>query len=598
MSQFAQSPTISASSERSSSESPLLTVRVLLAIAGFAERHAWVAFAAVSVACGWGHVRTLIWRPLDYDELFTFYIAQAPTLRRLLELTRTIDFHPPLSYLLVRVSFAIFGVSSWSCRLPSLLSFLFASVLLFWLVKRILSPLFGLIAVLILWSIQLSYLATEARAYSLLLCFTALMLASWWWAVDGQHERSRRWALASLAAGGLGLLLSHVLGVLSYAAFFAAECLRLRVRRKADWPLWGALMAPLPAMLTHLPLIHSHTTLMFAREYRITPLRMFSFYWESIRFVATPLVVMAVLALLWPFMRQSTFVGAPTARPSCRVPFRPLLALFSVIPLAVGILFSYTGAYFFDRYGIVWLIPLTLVPVLVFGDRTRCDRVAGAVVALLLATLLFFNTAGRSWLVEQVSSLAPPKVVAKLLYVVAMVPIYPPHNYPPVPPYLSAGVAQAATVDRLDTFMPDLPLVAHTALTFLELDHQEAPEVTRRLYLLTDEEAASAIAHDTVFAHFERVKEVFPIPGKVEPYCSFVSTHPRFLVVGAYDHPTGWLLRKLYRDGAELRVAGVCRANTTEVCQIYEVNIGNAKCQPTISADTIVEESARGLPKP
>ena len=47
--------------------------------------------------------------PLWHDELFTYYIAQAPTVRELLHLTRTIDLNPPLSYLITRVTFHILG---------------------------------------------------------------------------------------------------------------------------------------------------------------------------------------------------------------------------------------------------------------------------------------------------------------------------------------------------------------------------------------------------------------------------------------------------------------------------------------------------------
>jgi len=568
----------SADSERGSSSSPLLTVRLLLALARLVESHAWAAFAAVSLACGWGHVQTLVSRNLDYDELFTFYIAQAPTLGRLFEFARTIDFHPPLSYLLVRASFAIFGANTWACRVPFLLTFFVASALLFWLVRRLLSALYGLIAVLTMWSIPFTYLSVEARPYALLLCFTMLMLVGWYAATDGNKSSDRRWALAALATGGAGLLFSHVLGVLCYGTFFAAEIVSFWIRRKADWRLWAALAVPLPATLIDLPLIRNHTAMQFAQAFRITPLRMFGFYFESMRYIVTPLVLVALLSLLWPLFSKKRPTAARPNLPSVGVPFGFLLVSFSLIPLAIGIFFARTGAYFFDRYGIVWLIPLTLVPVLVLGYRTDRNELAGCAVALLLWITLFFNTGGKAWLLEQIANLAPPNLASKLLYVVALPPIHPPLNYPPVPSYISAEIGKAPTVTRFDTFEPSLPLVAHTALTFLELDRREPSQVQRRLYLLSDEQAAATIAHDTVFAHFERATEVFPIHGKVEPYCSFVAAHSRFLVVGAYNHPIGWLLRKLDQDGAELRVVGVCSANT-EDCQIYEVNVRNAQCQ-------------------
>ncbi len=116
-------------------------------------------------------------------------------------------------------------------------------------------------------------------------------------------------------------------------------------------------------------------------------------------------------------------------------------------------------------------------------------------------------------------------------------------------------------------------MVANTGLTFVEVDRQESVQVAQRLYFLADEKAASAIAHDTVFAHYELVKQAFPvIRGTVEPYHAFIAAHPRFVVIGAYNNPQGWLLRKLDRDGAKLQVIGTC-AGYSEDCQIYEVNV-------------------------
>src|SRR5258708_5234426 len=138
----ARSRTTLAASTLSPGSSPFFTIRLLLAIARFAETNGWLFFFVISFGCGWGYLRTLASRHLDHDELFTFYIAQAPTLRQLFKLTHTIDLHPPLSYLLVRTSFAIFGVSSWSCRLPFVLAYFCAAALLFLLLSRYWSPIY------------------------------------------------------------------------------------------------------------------------------------------------------------------------------------------------------------------------------------------------------------------------------------------------------------------------------------------------------------------------------------------------------------------------------------------------------------------------
>src|SRR5258708_8984023 len=120
----------------------------------------------------------------------------------------------------------------------------------------------------------------------------------------------------------------------------------------------------------------------------------------------------------------------------------------------------------------------------------------------------------------------------------------PPGN-PPIPSYLQAALAIAPSVSHLDAVAPQLPVVANTGLTFMELDREESAQVAQRLYMLTDEVAASTIAHDTVFAHYEQLVSAFPIRGKIEDYCNFVSAHPRFVVVGADNNPQERLLRHL-----------------------------------------------------
>jgi Dolichyl-phosphate-mannose-protein mannosyltransferase len=579
MSSFAPSETIRPISRVSPGSSPFLTVRLIRFAALFADNHGWLLFAAICLSCGWGAMNAMVVRHLNHDELFTFYIAQAPSLGELLKISHTVDLQPPLAYLLVRLSFAIFGVSSWACRLPFLVAYFVSSAIVFYFLRRLLSPTYGLIGTLLLWSNPLAYLAREARPYSILLCFTTLMLVSWYLAVAVEGWAGRSKALALVMASGFGLLLSHVFGLLVYAAFFVAEVLRFAIRRKADWTLWAMLLVPLCSVVTYLPLLHNHSTILFAKEYHVTPILLLSFYWESIRFLITPLAFIALLAALWPLWRTEVQVTMPVISRATYISFGFLLTVISLMPLAIGILLGRMGTAFFNRYGVVWLVPLAIVPALILGYCTGRNRIAGLAAVLMLTVMLVFNTAGKAWLVDQVSNLVPPGAAAKALYVVCPPPIIPVH-YPPTPRYLEAELATAPFISHLDSVAPELPMVANTGLTFVEVDHQETAQVAQRLYMLTDEEAASTIAHDTVFAHYEEVKQAFPvIRGKVEPYQAFIAAHPRFVVLGAYNNPQGWLLRKLDRDGANLRVIGTC-TGYSEDCQIYEVSVRPDNLEP------------------
>jgi dolichyl-phosphate-mannose-protein mannosyltransferase len=564
--------------------SPLFTVRLLGAFSEFVESHGWVIFAAVSLICGWIHLKTVASRPLDHDELYTFYIAQAPTLKQLLALTRTVDLHPPLSYLLIRASFAIFGISAWACRLPSVLAFLLATAVLFWLVRRILGSVYATVALLFFWSVPFSYHADEARPYSLVLCFTALMLATWYRAIDDSDSTltssTRRFTLLALSAGGFGLLLSHVLAVLPYCLFFAAELVRFWLRRKTDWRLWLALLVPAMSGLTYLPLLRIQSGILFASEYRPTPLLIFTFYWDSVRTLVLPLAAVAVLVVLGPLFRQSKACDRQSTNhllPTTLYPLGCLLFGLCLVPLAVGILFARSGTAFFERYGIVIFIPIALIPALLLALRTRRNQTAGAAVALFLGVVLFLNTSGRFWLIEQLGNLAPPQIVKYTLYAFALPQIVPQQAKPRVPAHLQKALQEARPVTNLDSIDSDLPLVANTGLTFLEIDRRGDAALTKRLYLLSDPQAAASVAHDTVFENYDRLLQVFPIRGKVAPYCAFIRAHSRFLVLGAYNHPQGWLLKKLDMDGADLRMIGTYDG-ITEEAQLYEVSISQPDC--------------------
>jgi hypothetical protein len=243
----------------------------------------------------------------------------------------------------------------------------------------------------------------------------------------------------------------------------------------------------------------------------------------------------------------------------------------------VGILFARTGTAFFDRYGIVISLPVAVVPALLLGFRTRRSETAGLTAALVLSAAFFVNTSGKSWLVEQLSNLAPPRVAGYVLNALALPKLVIDQVKPRVSPHLQKALEAARPVSNLDAVEPELPLVANTGLTFLEIDRQGDAELTKRLYLLDNQQAAAAIAHDTVFENYDRLTKVFPIRGKVEPYCAFIAAHSRFLALGAYNHPQGWLLKKLDTDGADLRILGTY-TGITEDAQLYEVTVSKAAC--------------------
>lgn len=580
MSFFVTTPTLRAPSESYSEPSPFLTVRLFRAILQFVDDHPWTAFALLSAACAWGHLSPLVSRHLDHDELFTCYIAHSSSVGQLLALTRTIDLHPPLSYLLVRLSFAMFGVSSWSCRLPFVLAFLATGGLLYFLVCRIVSPIYGLIVLLMLWSSSYARLAIEARPYALVLCFTSLLLVNWYHIVTVEDRPVSRWRYAAFILGGLALLLSHVLGALAYAAFLAAELIRFLIRRKPAWRLWGALTVPLIATLSYLPLIRIQSGLLFSEYSQASPRRLAICYWEHLRYSITPLVLVLLLGFAWRVLSKHQKPPVSILSRATAASFVCLLFFLFLVPLEVDLIFSHTHSPFYERYGVVALIPCALLPALFLARRTGRNRWAGASVAFLLGTLLVLNTSGKAWLLETLSNIAQPQIATKLLYLVALPPLAPPAlKPPPAPLYLAGALNRSPDISLLDPVDPELPLVAGSGPTFLELDRYQDAAFIRRLYLLTNPVASVTIVHNTVFDHYELVKAVFPIRGQVESYCAFVLRYPQFIVLGGYNYPDTWLLKKLEMDGAKLSVIGRYDDGVIEEHDIYKVLITSDTCR-------------------
>ena len=198
-------------------------------------------------------------RPLWYDELLTCYIAKASTVSDVLRLVRKFDFTPPALHLLTRVSIGAFGDGSFGARLPSIVEFYAASVLLFLYARRKVGDLYAAVAVLMLWFSPVSYYATEARTYALLLAWF-FGVAFFWEAAVTQPRRS---AIVGLWVCSLGVVGSHVMAPFSLLPFMAAEVALFAQHRKAQFARWAGLVVPAACSVLYVPLIRSYGALLF-----------------------------------------------------------------------------------------------------------------------------------------------------------------------------------------------------------------------------------------------------------------------------------------------------------------------------------------------
>jgi len=191
-----------------------------------------------------------------------------------------------------------------------------------------------------------------------------------------------------------------------------------------------------------------------------------------------------------------------------------------LVPVAVAIIFAHTGTAFFRSLRLCGHhFPSLSTPALVLGLRTQRNQMAALAVALVLGAVLVLNTTGKPWLIEQLANLAPPRVAgirAECVRRASGSSLNPWFRWSlSACKQLSAGRSRG--VRSRTPSIPDSSFVANTGLTFWRSIRKQTRKLTARLYLLNDRQAATAIAHDTVFENYDRVKRVFPIRGQVRP---------------------------------------------------------------------------------
>ncbi len=186
----------------------------------------------------------------QFDELLEVSAAEAPTVHDVLgALAAGVDFNPPLSHLLVRGSLSVFGGSEWAARLPAFAGFLVLLVSLQYFVSRRIGRSYAAMAVLILLCTPVRYYAIQARPYGLVLGLTALVLVLYrrcW------HGPTRPFALVGLGMCTAALLASHYYAFLVIGVLLLAEVYRSWQKRRVDWAVLVATVAPAACVIWSL----------------------------------------------------------------------------------------------------------------------------------------------------------------------------------------------------------------------------------------------------------------------------------------------------------------------------------------------------------
>jgi hypothetical protein len=480
---------------------------LLQRIASFIERRpnlvlpVWIA---VYLAVLWRAAH----RPLWYDELFTYYVSMSPTFERFIGGIRFVDLNPPLSYFFVRSSIYLFGDSPFVTRLPSMLGFLIASLVVFRLVTRRMGAALGFAALGILWSFSLTAYAVEARPYGLLLALFSIATLCWLNAVEA--ARWTKWH-TGLAASIVGMLLTHCFSPVFAGAIGVGELVRAIVLRRIDKRVWAALLAPLSLVPLYIPLIRNAQSLSMPHAFEATLSSIPLFY---LRIALPVLPVMGVMLVLWIAGRNKNI----SQRVLWRDLAKPHEIAFSIAALVLPtVIIAYciaSGVAWWDRYGICAAIGGCLILTALLAAILRRNVNSSAAAAVLILILFCFTQAGTQLVME---------------------------------PFGNVSTAYR-------TNHPELPFVAACGLTFLEMDHRESPDFVSRLYYLTDKESAFNYVHASAFDGYAHMRPWFPIRANIFDYHDFVAHNRHFLVLATPGCPLEWLLLKLKDDGARIQL--------------------------------------------
>ncbi|HUD23862.1 MAG TPA: glycosyltransferase family 39 protein, partial [Acidobacteriaceae bacterium] len=201
------------------------------------------------------------------------------------------ECNPPLYPLLARLAIRLFGLTDLSVRMPDILSFLAALAGVYVFVRRECGVVFGLLAVVLIFSEPGWTYSFEARPYGLLLAFLMLALVSWQSAANAAEAtppRPRRLALAGMVVGIVGSILSHGIGILEVGVpLLLGEAVRLYRTRRPDWPVFTTALAAIPALAIILPMMRRTSNLLLiythAWMHPLTLSKIYSFCTSNIR---------------------------------------------------------------------------------------------------------------------------------------------------------------------------------------------------------------------------------------------------------------------------------------------------------------------------
>ncbi len=334
------------------------------------------------------------------------------------------------------------------------------------------------------------------------------------------------------------MLLTHVYAALWVLPFLIGSLIRDIRRERIDHALWVSLIVPFAACLTYIPLLRNVGQAVFPSVFEGSWERGILFYLKIFFQLSPALVAASVVAFAIAFWRRTKAQkpsGVSNERRLSGPEFTVLVAAMAP-PAVIDALAIREHVAFYDRHAILTVPMMVLIFALFIAREAQANRLAGMAAAFVILGLNAF-----------LPDLALARVMPK------------------------AEARESRPRMDIDQIDPELPVVASSALNFLEVDHYGNPALLGRLYYLVDADASIKYAHSNLTEGMLVLKQYFPIRANVSTYGEFVSSHRHFLVWGNPDGP-GWLLQKLKAEGDVLTKIGDFDTPYPD-SQLYEATI-------------------------
>ncbi len=443
-----------------------------------------------------------------------------------------------------------------SSRLPAMAAFLAMLWCAFVFVRRRYAAVYAFAMLMLLGTFPLLQYSAFAKSYAFELAGVAFAMICWQSAMEG---RGRPWSVLGIWFGLVLAIYSHSFAVFLFVPFAVAQWLRDYQRKKVDWPVWAALVL-FPAGL--LPVLRGE--LLASKLYggtfwsQPTPSLLkqtyIDYFVENWRYLLILFVAALIVAMLLRERRlravalpEERAADAPLERRGFTKPEWVFIAMLAALPLYVFPASYLLHAYRAD-YVACFAIGLAMLLVALFAEHGEHTRMAGVVLLLLFAWVTLRND--LETFPQGLRALVHPSRVHAQLET----------SYDSTP---WIKLLEGST----------LPVLAGDHNTYTQMDWYAPPELTRRLYFLTD------FAEVNRYPLSNTSQRNFLLFGKPLSYQTmdigdFLPEHPHFLLVAGKMKETLWLAPYLLRQEQVGNASLLFLGPGFDVPDVYDVQFG------------------------